>query len=178
MSITQSVADAFSVFGQKVIPNESDIARQIAKNGMQSITKNPGAYASEIYKKGNEAIDNDVAKALSKATYKDGNLAVDGVDGDTLKSVQEGFNSQRKELDSIANNEGALNENQLKFIKGQHGTIGGAYQKGKAYFTEDGKKAARIGTVAGTMVGARLLSGGGLTHNNTGERDIVGIPFI
>ena len=53
-----------------------------------------------------------------------------------------------------------------------------AGQVAKAYMFQDGKKAARIGTYAAGSVGLRVISGGTLTHNNTGERDIAGIPFI
>jgi len=48
----------------------------------------------------------------------------------------------------------------------------------KNYMTGEGSlglAAARYGTVA---VAGRYLSGGTLTRNNTGERDIAGIPFI
>ena len=37
---------------------------------------------------------------------------------------------------------------------------------------------AAIGAYAGVNIGGRFLSGGGVTRNNTGERDIAGIPFI
>ena len=37
---------------------------------------------------------------------------------------------------------------------------------------------AAIGAYAGVNIGGRFLSGGGITRNNTGERDIAGIPFI
>ena len=37
---------------------------------------------------------------------------------------------------------------------------------------------AAIGAYAGINIGGRFLSGGGITRNNTGERDIAGIPFI
>lgn len=38
--------------------------------------------------------------------------------------------------------------------------------------------AAIAGTYAGVAVGARALSGGNLTHDEYGQRDIAGIPFI
>lgn len=38
--------------------------------------------------------------------------------------------------------------------------------------------AAVAGTYAGVAVGARTLSGGNLTHDEYGQRDIAGIPFI
>lgn len=38
--------------------------------------------------------------------------------------------------------------------------------------------AAVAGTYAGVAVGARALSGGNLTHDEYGQRDIAGVPFI
>lgn len=54
----------------------------------------------------------------------------------------------------------------------------------KDYFIGGDMKqnAARIGTAAGLYMGAaagaRYVSGGGMTYNNQGQRDIAGIPFI
>lgn len=45
-----------------------------------------------------------------------------------------------------------------------------------SYIREDPLRA--VGLYAGVTVGGRLLSGGTLTTNSRGERDIVGIPFI
>ncbi len=53
-----------------------------------------------------------------------------------------------------------------------------ALSAGMAYATEPGKMGARIGTYATVAVGGRILSGGDVLHNNTGERDIAGIPFF
>ena len=52
----------------------------------------------------------------------------------------------------------------------------------KGYFGDETYGGKRIGTVLGagaaTAVGVRYLSGGNLTTNAQGERDIAGIPFI
>lgn len=54
----------------------------------------------------------------------------------------------------------------------------------KQYFNTNDPKTNRIragvaaGTYMGAMTTARLVHGGGLTTNEYGERDIVGIPFI
>lgn len=37
---------------------------------------------------------------------------------------------------------------------------------------------AGVGIYAGAAAGARYVSGGGMTYNNQGQRDIAGIPFI
>ena len=55
---------------------------------------------------------------------------------------------------------------------------------GKTYFNHPDKTiqkqriAAVAGTYAGVSVGARLLAGGNLTHDEYGQRDIAGIPFL
>lgn len=54
----------------------------------------------------------------------------------------------------------------------------------KDYFLDGDftQNAARIGTAAGLYMGAaagaRYVSGGGMTYNNQGQKDIAGIPFI
>lgn len=54
----------------------------------------------------------------------------------------------------------------------------------QAYFNSPDKKinntriGAAVGTYVGTTVGARYLSGGNLTTDSYGRKDIVGIPFL
>ena len=54
----------------------------------------------------------------------------------------------------------------------------------RSYFNSGDSKTNRIragvvgGAYMGTMTTARLVQGGGLTSNEYGERDIVGVPFI
>lgn len=52
----------------------------------------------------------------------------------------------------------------------------------QAYFNNPGTRKVRVGTAigayAGLSIGSRYLSGGTLTTNNSGQRDIAGIPFI
>lgn len=59
--------------------------------------------------------------------------------------------------------------------KGQ-GAFSRVWDVGKAYAQEDPLRALAI--YGGGAAGIRLLSGGTLTTNRYGERDIVGIPFI
>ena len=71
------------------------------------------------------------------------------------------------------------------------GGIGEMWKGTRGYFTgadlagQDGRTmaaAARIGAAGAAYMGVngglRYLSGGGMTYNNQGERDIAGIPFI
>lgn len=41
-----------------------------------------------------------------------------------------------------------------------------------------GDKAKKAGVYMGGAIGLRMLNGGTITRNNSGERDIAGIPFI
>lgn len=56
----------------------------------------------------------------------------------------------------------------MRFAKGYFGdkTYGGTRIK------------TAVGAYAGVNLGGRFLSGGGITTNNQGERDIAGIPFV
>lgn len=58
----------------------------------------------------------------------------------------------------------------------------GYYNMAKGYFGDETYGKTRIKTAVGvgaaTAVGVRYLSGGNLTTNTQGERDIAGIPFI
>ena len=40
------------------------------------------------------------------------------------------------------------------------------------------RKKAALGAGAATAIGVRYLSGGNMTTNSMGERDIAGIPFV
>lgn len=65
---------------------------------------------------------------------------------------------------------------------GKMGKAEYAMKATQSYFTEPGKQKARIGAAVGTYaagsVGVRLLDGGTLTRNSSGERDIAGLPFF
>lgn len=177
MSI-EGITDAFKVYGQKLVTNQDEIAKQIAKRGFESITKNPGSFLKSAYKEAaGDAYSKEIADALSKATVdKSSHIIAEGVDEKTLSGLQDKYIEYRKNFSNIQNAK-SVSEEQYKFLRKDNGLF---YHpnKARAYFMEDGKKAARIGTYAGGAVGLRLLSGGNLTHDNTGKRDIVGIPFI
>ncbi len=50
------------------------------------------------------------------------------------------------------------------------------YYGDKKYGTH--RKVAAAGAIGAVGLGARLASGGNLTHNGNGDKDIIGIPFI
>ena len=54
--------------------------------------------------------------------------------------------------------------------------LGGKKTAGK--LRNAGRIGAAVGIYAGVNAGGRLVSGGSLTRNNKGEKDIAGIPFI
>lgn len=81
------------------------------------------------------------------------------------------------------NGASSLSDSNLRamYNRGDKGGIG-YHNLAKGYFGDEINGGKRVGTVLGagaaTAVGGRYLSGGNATTNNTGERDIVGIPFI
>ena len=66
------------------------------------------------------------------------------------------------------------------------GAASDASEMAMSYFLGNGvsktARNTRLGVagagVAGAMTGGRFISGGSLTHNNKGEKDIMGVPFI
>ena len=70
----------------------------------------------------------------------------------------------------------------MKWIEENAKNGGNIIDKTKAYFNDEVngsyRKKAVAGIYGGVAVGGRVLSGGSLTHNSDGERDIAGIPFI
>ena len=142
-----------------------DIAREIAGNYTDAVERNlSGRIINAAVKNGPEAAQ----KVIDNVPHMD-NARFAKEMKDTMKSSisdKEKFDwIRKKQIERHGNN--ALLGNAIF-----------AGQVAKAYMFEDGKKAARWGTYAAGAVGLRVLSGGSLTHNNTGERDIAGIPFI
>lgn len=149
--------------GKNLSTSYGELAAEIAGNYSKSVERNAKAQ-----------ILNAVAKTNSQEAKKLINAIPDTADAVFARNMQRVVNS------------GISDKEKFNWIRQQqverHGTIFGnaafAGQVAKAYMFEDGKKAARIGTYVGASVGLRVISGGNLTHNNTGERDIAGIPFI
>lgn len=153
---------------------------------VQSLTKNLstsyGEIASEIAGNYTKSLERNLNVRIANALAKDGSDGVKKVLDLNPLAPQAQFAG---EMNAIVRS-GISDKEKFNWIRKQqvekHGTLLGnatfTGQVAKAYMFQDGKKAARMGTYAAGAVGLRVLSGGNLTHNNTGERDIAGIPFI
>jgi hypothetical protein len=194
MKVMQNVADAFINLGQKLSTDTAELSRGMATGALKNM--NSAKYASGFasgYKSAAKAADvpflTDTVEALQGATdYKSvAKIVKNNPNDEVLNSL---FNSQtqirNKATASLRENASAETQKSfINYMKNQKGILNkgllGA-EAGKAYFAEEGKQGARIGTaIAGTAaagVGLRYLDGGNLTHNSSGERDIVGVPFV
>ena len=164
MDILKSGEGFINSLTSKLSTSYGDVAAEIAGNYAKSLKSNPRQQIINAAKKTNiENADKLVSRAIPETA--DEKFAKEM--NKTMKSKI----SDKEKFDWIR-------QKQVE----KHGTLAGnalfAGQVAKAYMFEDGKKAARWGTYAAGSVGLRIVSGGTLTHNNTGERDIAGIPFI
>lgn len=153
---------------------------------VESLTKNLstsyGEIASEIAGNYSRAVERDINAKIINAAVKSGSEQAAKIANLAPSLAEKRFadEMQRTVKSGISDKE------KFDWIRKQqverHGALAGnavfAGQVAKAYMFQDGKKAARWGTYAAGAVGLRVISGGTLTHNNTGERDIAGIPFI
>ena len=164
MGLTTKAGEGFiSSLVDNLSTSYGEIASEIAGNYSKSVARNTKAKALGAVAKHSP----DIAKKI-----------IDGMS--TAPDVQ-----LAKQINTVVRS-GISDKEKFDWIRQQqvkkHGTLLGnatfAGQVAKAYMFQDGKKAARMGTYAAGAVGLRVLSGGNLTHNNTGERDIAGIPFI
>lgn len=195
MQVMQNIANAFENLTQKLATNPDDLSRGMATGVIKNM--NSANYASSFassYKtmsRGLNAVpDEKVLDALSNATdFSSVRKIVKGGEfqDDVLSQLFEKQSKDRSAafVNTMGNAPDGLKSKYYNHAKDKEGFVNkglfGA-EVAKAYFSEDGKKGARIGTaVAGAgvaSVGLRYLSGGSMTQNNTGKRDIVGIPFV
>lgn len=104
----------------------------------------------------------------------------------TNPSVSDNIENKAKKIINnsveVASKKGKnLTDEQVKWLKNGGGIGNELLYAGRAatsYMTEPGKAGYRWGTYGAVMLGGRIISGGTPLHNNTGERDIAGIPFI
>ena len=148
-------------------------------------TQNAGSRISANLEKDSKKLSHNIGKA-KRENLSDG----------TIKSMQQKhakMTATRKSLDGVNDLDSAAEKildvrssfngdtfgGQAKTLASTAGTIANDYFWDGA---TKGQRAARIGTAAGAVtagnVGVRVMSGGSLTYNSKGERDIVGIPFM
>ena len=149
---------------------------------IDNLSTSYGEIASEIAGNYSKSVQRNTKAKVLNAVAKNGPDAakkvIDGMDKEADVQLAKQMNTIVRSGISDKEKFNWIREKQIE----KHGTLLGnaafTGQVAKAYMLQDGKKAARIGTYAGASIGLRVLSGGSIVHNNTGERDIVGIPFI
>ena len=185
-----------STFGRKIPTTELEAAAGVLRRDITSLQKPKGfgqAVARDLRtaaKTGGMTIDPGVYKALNKGNLDAAQDLASGNAADALNAAQEKMAARLNDLENISKKQGpdAVGMGAKNYYKNSGDldtNVGKAeyYTKAAgAYFTEPGKRAARIGAAAGAYAGANLgvraLTGGTATRNSSGERDIAGIPFI
>jgi len=183
---------------------ESLAGKKSAEEISAAISQTQAGWYNGLGKEGQDALEKRVASALSSSNLMDANGNVDlvkfrkklekGLGSDALNNIKD------PDLDNWAQQ--ALNAYNTEYgtVMGQGKQIFASNpefdlnnltgpRKGEAlvrsYFSADAGKevqrdriGAAIGAYAIANTGGRLLTGGSLTRNSSGQRDIAGIPFI
>lgn len=179
-----------------VAETNATIARKISKDGSKFLNKSlRHGVGNEILELQNtKLIDEDVANRLLAQTDLMNSKDLEG----SFKSLKKAMKKEKVDIedinDVINNSTRAFNSLKSSITPDTVSTIMGpdpisakARYIGKmpgAYFgVEDKTKRAIRRNVAisgyvGTTIGGRLLSGGSLTEDQYGRKDIAGIPFI
>ena len=161
MGLTTKAGDFVNSLTQNLSTSYGEIAQEIAKGYSKKVNNAESALNKKF--KESEFLQQKAKEILNSTN-----------DATLAREVNKVVHSEISDKEKF----NWIRQQQVK----RHGSLLGnaafAGQVAKAYMFEDGKKSARMGTYAAGAVGLRMLSGGNLTHNNTGERDIVGVPFI
>lgn len=161
-----------------VVPKNinAEIASHVAGS-----TKHQTAFAQDAIRNtlsSRMEITDDIESAIRKVSAKNLNESIDANIG-SIEGVPDAVLDiiKKRANDSITGIDGS------KVVKQMTGTERAIATPG-AYFSHPDKKVknTRIATAAaayaGVAVGGRYLSGGTLTSDNYGQRDIAGIPFV
>lgn len=175
-SLLKSNRDAASDSGiGRLFMSQSDLGIKSSYNDLREGGKDLRAAEKVISK--STAKKNKYQKQLEKAQEDGTDLA-----------------GQAELMDKIRHHEGKIADHREFSTQAAERTgagIGGLWKGTRKYFTgedlagQDGRAmavAARVGGAGAAYMGIngglRYMSGGGMTYNNQGERDIAGIPFI
>lgn len=144
---------------------------------LNDITLNAGDDAAKRVIKKGERVHAKNSKELSELLAMD-NYYSPLKDTDATKFA-DAIASYKKHTGPNA----VLSGSDFQSFIGREGKDGlGAFNTARGYFGDEefGKARRNVALVggAGVAVGARVLSGGNLTTNSLGEKDIAGIPFI
>ena len=141
-----------------------------------------GKNPEKIFKSG-EAVyirNVDELSQLQQQGFKASNSAIDKEA--ELKAIEK-YQKLMQNYQDFQNGSHTLDNEALRAMYNRNDKPGIGYGNlAKGYFGDETYGGKRVGTVLGagaaTAVGVRYLSGGNLTTNAQGERDIAGIPFI
>lgn len=160
-SISQVGALDFSGIGKAMSLNTSnmnDVARNVARNSYSSLNTERRALRQSMknMKAGSKELENATKR------FDELNNQLIGLRGAYRTGTVDSVNSALKDVT------GKDKMGYLRFAQGYFGdsTYGSTRIK------------TAVGAGAAAVIGTRYLSGGNLTSNAQGERDIVGIPFV
>lgn len=185
--ILKSNGDFKKTFGD-IFSASRDVSTQ------KSLNRKLKPDATDVYHKEQSKLGSEVA-AQAAAGRSDRVIQKTGRKADLAAIEKERMNATVKNPNHV-NGDGNLTEDGVNAMrKGQatsleqhkmnrRNAIGKLGDDTKDYFTggDFTQNAVRMGAAAGVLgtaaVGTRYMSGGSVTHNNQGRRDIAGIPFI
>ena len=140
-----------------------------------------GKNPEKIFKTG-ESVYIRNADELSQLQQQGFKAARTTTDEAELKAIEK-YQKLIQNYQNFQNGSHTLDNEALRAMYNRNDKPGIGYGNlAKGYFGDETYGGKRVGTVLGagvaTAVGVRYLSGGNLTTNAQGERDIAGIPFI
>ena len=140
-----------------------------------------GKNPEKIFKTG-ESVYIRNADELSQLQQQGFKAARTTTDEAELKAIEK-YQKLIQNYQNFQNGSHTLDNEALRAMYNRKDKSGIGYGNlAKGYFGDETYGGKRVGTVLGagaaTAVGVRYLSGGNLTTNAQGERDIAGIPFI
>ena len=177
-----------SKWGKTVIPTVEELNETIANNARLS-----GPLYTENIQRGLESmfvsadIPKDVAERMSKSVNaKNYTKAIDNLSDEISKHTDKPVDKITQMAKTITEEELAKKIDIKDVGKGgsKNSKIHRVISYPQAYFMNPDKKiagtriATAAGAYAGVAVGGRYLSGGTLTRDNYGRKDIAGVPFI
>ena len=177
----EGVAGFFAKWGNNLNANKTithaikkdmRTARRVERSAVASATKHAGTDAGKT------------AKNIAKRAHEEGNAAkgagkfMKGKDMSTIDAIKSYRNSRLNVAEGFAKDGKLGTMGKIASDMGTAKSLAGSYFMGGTA----AQNATRIGTVGAGYMGVNLagrgLTGGTLTKNNKGERDIAGIPFI
>jgi hypothetical protein len=158
----------------KLRPQGGGVGIKSNFNGMKQSHKDM-AEANRVLKSGNETEKR--LTAMRDKAMKDGNTN-DVTMANNMLSQMKNERSMYEGTRDAATKSTADSMNDM--VKGVGRYFGATDMRGQSgrFMTGAVRNGAAVGGVMAAGTGLRYLSGGGMTYNNQGQRDIAGIPFI